>query len=75
MSSVSELRQALGATQDVPVKKQAVVDVSNEGSEKPVTKEQPDGLVYTDSSTFLKVGLCHEITFLPKNLTGTMMNI
>lgn len=56
VSSVSELRQALGTSSDVPAKKQAV----SEGSEeKPSSKDQPDGLVYTDSSTFLKVGLQH----------------
>lgn len=54
VSSVSELRHALGTTQDIPAKKQAVPGVGTEGSEKPTTKEQPDGLVYTDSSTFLK---------------------
>lgn len=54
VSSVSELRHALGASLDVLPKKQAVTDYSAEGSDKPVTKE-PDSLVYTDSSTFLKV--------------------
>lgn len=52
---MSELRQALGATLDVPAKKQAVPGGGNEGGDKPVAKDQPDELVYTDSSTFLKV--------------------
>lgn len=52
--SVSELRHALGASLDVPPKKQAVSDTGNDG-DKPTMKDQPDGLVYTDSSTFLKV--------------------
>lgn len=54
VSSVSELRQALGATIDVLPKKQAASEFSSDGNEKPVPKE-PDSLVYTDSSTFLKV--------------------
>ncbi|XP_022835695.1 methyltransferase-like protein 14 homolog, partial [Spodoptera litura] len=54
VSSVSELRQALGATLDVPAKKQAVPGGGNEGGDKPTVKDQPDELVYTDSSTFLK---------------------
>ncbi|KPJ07810.1 Methyltransferase-like protein 14 [Papilio machaon] len=53
VSSVSELRHALGASLDAFPKKQAVADYTAEGSEKPVAKE-PDSLVYTDSSTFLK---------------------
>lgn len=52
---MSELRHALGATLDVPAKKQAVSGVESEGSEKPTSKDQPDELVYKDSSTFLKV--------------------
>lgn len=52
---MSELRHALGASIDVPAKKQAVLETNSEGNEKPTTKEQHDGLVYTDSSTFLKV--------------------
>lgn len=55
MSSVSELRHALGASLDVPAKKQAVIDGGGEGSDKSSSKEQQDNLVYTDSSTFLKV--------------------
>lgn len=54
MSSVSELRHALGASLDVLPKKQAVTEYSSDGNEKPMPKE-PDSLVYTDSSTFLKV--------------------
>lgn len=53
VSSVSELRHALGATVDHLPKKQAVSEYSD-GNDKPVAKE-PDSLVYTDSSTFLKV--------------------
>lgn len=58
VSSVSELRQALGATIDVLPKKQAASEYSSDGNEKPVPKE-PDSLVYTDSSTFLKVCFVH----------------
>lgn len=60
VSSVSELRQALGATIDVLPKKQATSEFSSDGNEKPVPKE-PDSLVYTDSSTFLKVCFVHFI--------------
>lgn len=58
VSSVSELRHALGASLDVPAKKQAVTEASSEGGDKPTAKDQHDGLVYTDSSTFLKVIIC-----------------
>ena len=54
VSSVSELRHALGTSLDVLPKKQAVTEYSEDGNEKPVNKES-DSLVYTDSSTFLKV--------------------
>ncbi|XP_038222759.1 N6-adenosine-methyltransferase non-catalytic subunit [Zerene cesonia] len=53
VSSVSELRHALGASLDVLPKKQAISGFSADGNEKPSPKEQ-DSLVYTDSSTFLK---------------------
>ncbi|CAG9564454.1 unnamed protein product [Danaus chrysippus] len=53
VSSVGELRNALGATLDVTPKKQASSEYTSDGNEKPVHKE-PDSLVYTDSSTFLK---------------------
>ncbi|GBP49494.1 Methyltransferase-like protein 14 homolog [Eumeta japonica] len=52
VSSVSELRQALGASLDVPIKKQAAAH-RKDNYDKP-SKEQSDNLVYTDSSTFLK---------------------
>lgn len=54
---MSELKQALGTSLDIPAKKQAISEPAIEGSstEKPISKEANDGLVYTDSSTFLKV--------------------
>ncbi|KAL4702661.1 hypothetical protein ACJJTC_002385 [Scirpophaga incertulas] len=53
VSSVSELRNALGASVDIPVKKPVVAESTHDGNEKVAAKEQ-DSLVYTDSSTFLK---------------------
>ncbi|KOB75426.1 Karyogamy protein KAR4 [Operophtera brumata] len=54
VSSVSELRHALGSNLDVPSKKQAKAGKHREPADKTPTKEQADELVYTDSSTFLK---------------------
>lgn len=52
---MSELRHALGTNLDVPSKKQSKSGKNRDDNVKKTDKEQPDELVYTDSSTFLKV--------------------
>jgi hypothetical protein len=62
VSNVDELRQALGTSVEAPAKKvfQESAPQEERVQEKIVTEDaSTDELVYTDSSTFLKVGSCN----------------
>lgn len=67
VSNVDELRQALGTSVEAPAKKVFRESTVQEErvQEKIVTEDaSTDELVYTDSSTFLKVCLCEESSVL-----------
>lgn len=57
VSSVNKLSQALGTVSEIPEKKTFYEEQNRENNSTNPTGEQSNALVYTDSSTFLKVCL------------------